>query len=64
MYSVHVISHLAIGGLGDVVKRGDASEVGEALGLVTAAVVADPGVAHRELLESEQVHHPVRRYDY
>ena len=62
--SVHVFSHLTIGGLGDVVQGGDASEVGEALGLVTAAVVADPGVAHSELLESEQVHHPGRRYHY
>ena len=49
---------LAVGGLADVVKRRYATEVGEALGLVTAAVVADPGVAHGELLESEQIHHP------
>ena len=44
---------LTVGGLADVVKWRDAAEVGETLGLVTAAVVADPGVAHGELLESE-----------
>ena len=49
---------LTVGGLADVVKWRDAAEVGETLGLVTAAVVADPGVAYSELLESEQVHHP------
>ena len=42
---------LAAGGLADVVQGGDAPEVGETLGLITAAVVADPGVANGKLLE-------------
>ena len=41
----------------DVVQGGDAEQVGELLLLVAAPVVADPGVAHSELVESEQVHH-------
>ena len=43
--------------LRDVVERGDGAEVGELVRDVTAPVVTDPGIAHCELLESQQVHH-------
>ena len=49
---------LAAGLLLDVVQRRYTSQVGEVLLVVAAAVVADPGVADGELVESEEVHHP------
>ena len=42
---------LRVGVLLDVVEGGDAHQVGELLLHVAAAVVAHPGVAHRELVE-------------
>ena len=48
---------LAILPLLDVVQRRDPAQVGEVLLIVAAAVVGDPGVAHSELVESEEVHH-------
>ena len=48
---------LAVLPLLDVVQRGDSPQVGEVLLVVAAAVVGDPGVAHGELVESEEVHH-------
>ena len=41
----------------DVVQRGDGAQVGELLLIVAAAIVADPGIAHSELLKPEQIHH-------
>ena len=48
---------LAAGVLLDVVEGRYSPQVGKVLLVVTAAVVADPGVADSELVESEQVHH-------
>ena len=48
---------LAVLPLLDVVQRRDPAQVGEVLLVVAAAVVGDPGVAHSELVESEEVHH-------
>ena len=48
---------LAVLPLLDVVQRRDPAQVGEVLLVVAAAVVGDPGVAHCELVESEEVHH-------
>ena len=42
---------LRVGVLLDVVEGGDTHQVGELLLHVAAAVVAHPGVAHRELVE-------------
>ena len=47
---------LAAGVLLDVVEGRYSPQVGKVLLVVTAAVVADPGVADSELVESEQVH--------
>ena len=54
----------ALGPRRDVVQRRDAAQPRELLRLVAAAVVAHPGVAHRELLEPEEVHHPATLQDY
>ena len=48
---------LAVLPLLDVVQRRDPTQVGEVLLVVAAAIVGDPGVAHSELVESEEVHH-------
>ena len=48
---------LTRGVLLDIVQRGNGAQVAELLLVVAAPVVADPGIADRELLKPEQIHH-------